>query len=253
MPTRGARDCLNHLFGRADAITLRVTGRPTVVFLSNTHKFIFFSIPRTGTTSILSALRAALPWIDRQEATADDLRTGNFSFDHRESSLLRKHTMPHELRSILGDDLDRYFKFAFVRNPWDWLVSTYFFARSIPLDILIMPDGSPEPFHRLATEARRCPFVDFIRLQNEDPAFGWAFHPFLYAKNGDPLLDFVGRYETIQTDFDSACQRIGLPRLPLDRLNAAHHQHYRDYYDERTRQIVAERFAAMITNFGYEF
>lgn len=113
------------------------------MFLSNTHNFIFFSIPRTGTTSILAALRATLPWVDRQQATDDDLRTGNFSPEHRESSLLRKHTMPHELRSILGDDLDRYFKLAFVRNPWDWLVSTYFFARSIPLDILIMPDGRP--------------------------------------------------------------------------------------------------------------
>ncbi|MDC1116947.1 hypothetical protein OAS73_03600 [Luminiphilus sp.] len=64
----------------------------------------------------------------------------------------------------------------------------------------------------------------------------------------------MGRYESLQTDFDTCCQRIGIPTIALPhKRQAVERTQYRQYYDEETQALVAERFAADIAAFGYAF
>jgi len=96
-------------------------------------------------------------------------------------------------------------------------------------------------------------------------------------------VDFVGRFENLPRDFDAICRQLGLPSTPLPHVNKAQDHavkvrpslhprrllrylrkrryrrpapqfpHWRDYYDEATRSLVATLYAEDIHRFGYAF
>jgi hypothetical protein len=74
----------------------------------------------------------------------------------------------------------------------------------------------------------------------------------LVDDNGELLMDFVGRYENLQDDFNSLRAKLGITQT-LPHLNKSNHRDYRSYYNDHTQQLVAEHFKADIELFGYSF
>ena len=66
---------------------------------------------------------------------------------------------------------------------------------------------------------------------------------------GQILVDFVGRFENLETDFGVVCERLHRTAA-LPHIRKSQHEHYRSYYNETTKNIVATRFAADIERFG---
>jgi|SRR5215468_8444806 len=75
--------------------------------ISDRHRFIFVHINKTGGTSI-------------EKVFEPDADQTNVAFKHARAAFYRRE-FPEQFRD--------YFKFAFVRNPWDWLVSRYHWSR----------------------------------------------------------------------------------------------------------------------------
>lgn len=144
----------------------------------------------------------------------------------------------------------RYFKFTFVRNPWDRLVSAYFFLKQ---------GGLSEQDREWAKDnLQDYPdfkgfVLDWINETNiwTSVHFLPQYH-FVCDSADEVMMDFVGRFESIESDFLYVAKRLGCTRS-LSKTNAGSQQHYSNYYDEETQEIVRQAYARDIELFGYEF
>jgi hypothetical protein len=192
--------------------------------ISHKHKFVFIAIPKTASSTIRNA-------VDEYSDIRSVGDTTSPYHWHIKARDLKKHFKNK------GWNWDEYFKFCFVRNPWDRLVSlyTYFQRRKyLPLPI----DGGPHYTTWLS---------DRFRDKRSDSG------AIYYAAGKDILVDFIGKTENLQEDFDIICDKIGIPTQKLPYENKTKHKHYTEYYDDETKQLVAEKYAKDIEHFGYEF
>lgn len=153
--------------------------------------------------------------------------------------LFREHTTADQARRLLPRQVyNDLFKFAFVRNPWDLLVSYYHY--------LLRSTGH----HRHRRVKRLGGFEDYVRYEARRGKFSQK--QFLTDRRGNLLVDFVGRFESLATDFCYVCRVLGISAA-LPHVNRTPHQDYRSYYDKRTIELVAWHFREDIELFGYEF
>lgn len=195
-------------------------------------------MPKTGTHSVRQALR--------EQLGAGDIEQVGLFVNKRFpwldlAAIQHGHLSLRQVRPYLGEDAFRdYFKFAFVRNPFDRFVSYCAF----------MLRGG-DVFHRQPREAMR------HFLFTEPPENHILFQPqasLLMGEDGKTLLtDRVGRVEDMQGSYDEICARIGIPARRLDRVNGSRHGDYRNYYDQALIDGVAARYAQDLELFGYTF
>lgn len=146
-----------------------------------------------------------------------------------------------------------YFKFTFVRNPWDRLVSAFFYMKNFD-------EGSNDRDFFDRYVGQDVSFEEFvIRLKNKDfrsRCLRWEhFTPqceFLKNSRGEIQLDFIGRVENISEDFIKLCQELKFDGT-LSERNVGDRKGYRDYYTEEMIEIVGDMYSEDIHRFGYEY
>lgn len=150
------------------------------------------------------------------------------------------HISLEQVRPFLGDDVfGSYFKFAFVRNPFDRFVS---YCAFMTRDSGAFQADPQRVMRQVLFEIRPMQHVLF-RPQ----------HSFVDDGHGRLLADQIGRVEDMQASFDAICARIGIPQTPLQRVNTSRHRHYRDYYDRPLMEGVASLYKRDLELFGYSF
>lgn len=201
------------------------------------------------------------------------LKLHGLSWDKRESLLLRYNDDPEcgperlahltaseylEYQYLKREDFNNYFKFTFVRNPWERLVSEFLFRRKDKRQTL------KEYFMALSVKKDR--YSDLYRhiLPQYD---------FIYDENNNMIVDFVGRFENLGNDFDHVCKELGIADSRLPHVNStdkagfakrigsklfasdkkAAKQHYSAYYDDELKEHVAEFYNNDIRAFSYRF
>ena len=66
-------------------------------------------------------------------------------------------------------------------------------------------------------------------------------------------MDFIGKLENIQEDFDTVCDKIRLPRKQLGHANSTGHQHYTKYYTKEIKDDIHKMFEYDINRFDYRY
>ena len=150
------------------------------------------------------------------------------------------------------EEYERYFKFAFVRNPWDRLVSAFRFLTS----------GGMTAADREWAEANLKGFGDFDdfvrRWVSPQNVSSWQHfkpqHRFICDPWGRVQVDFVGRFERLGEDYSTIARRLGVEgRLPQLNRGPRRDADFRSYYTAERRDIVADVYQRDIDLFGYEF
>lgn len=207
------------------------------MIVSHQHRFIFVAIPKTGTHSVRQGLREHLGEGDMEQARL---------FVEKQFPIPEIARMGHghisfaEIRPFLGDEVfGDYFKFAFVRNPFDRFISYCAFATS--REGSFARDPKRVMRHFLFT----APPLQHIIFRPQ--------HLFLIETDGSLLADRLGKVETMQSDYDEICAQIGVPTSPLDHANRSRRGDYRDYYDQELIDGVAKIYARDLELFGYDY
>jgi len=131
-----------------------------------------------------------------------------------------------------------FFKFAFVRNPFDRFVSYCAFITREQGDF----ERDPQ---RVMRHFIANPPMAHILFQPQ--------HFFVADERGSLLSDQVGRVEEMQQSYDEIAKRIGIPTAQLERVNSSNRRDYREYYDDTLKAGVRRLYARDLELFGYEF
>lgn len=158
------------------------------------------------------------------------------------------HLTAREIIDLVGEPAwaDAY-KFAFVRNPWDKVVSQYEFR--VRTDKTGMGGGG-------------VPFKEWVlRTIGEQPDPRYVDRPRLFIPQVEWLEDHsgqvdvqsIGRFEHLARDFARVCEDLGIAASLPHANRSPGRAHYREYYDDETAELVARRYRADLERFGYGF
>ncbi|GEM_PF-55872 len=201
------------------------------MLISEKHNFIFVHIQKTAGESIATVLREHIPDV---------------------MPLLNKHDFAIKGKKAIGkEQWTKYYKFAFVRNPYDRLVSWYSMAvnmgpRNRLWEYMLKNSRNFEEFIKNCTQT----------IHDYDGEKNCFYNQLRYLtdEEGNMIVDFVGRYENLKEDFKKICGIIDLPQVKLPHIrHKSKHTHYSAYYTPEMREIVAQRYAKDIEFFGYQF
>lgn len=231
------------------------------MILSHEHKFIYIKTYKTGSTSVEAALSGVCGPDDVITEASEKLRdvrakpAQNYRIEHPAKparplwkTLLGRperhyhpsvgyyeHMPAWRVRTYVGEEIwKRYYKFSFERNPWDRQVSWYHYKNK-------------------SKAADKKPSFDAF---NADKRRAWVENWDLYTQDGGIILDFVGRYESLDADFAKVLADIGLTDkvvLPKANVSKDRAKGYREYYTEASRALITEWYQPEIRHFGYEF
>ena len=196
------------------------------MIVSRGQRVLFVHVHRTGGSSISTLLRQRLPGA---------------------ATLGGQHAPLTEGSRLLGEDLRNYFKFAFVRNPWERILSWWMVlkqAHQAPGSAGSRVPESLEAYvlmcHEAMTRGGPLPF----------PAEQMAL---LSEPSGPVLVDDLGRYERYEEDVRRIFRRLDITLEELPRAAATNHDPYQTYYTANARRLVCELYPRDTRELGYDF
>jgi hypothetical protein len=219
------------------------------VIISHKHKFIFVKTKKTAGTSIEIALsefcgpddivtplyppdemmRKSLGYRGSQHYYAPLFSYGPGDLVYRVWKGKKKiryynHITATEIRKYTGEKIwNDYFKFCFERNPWDRMVSFYYW------------------YHKKEPRPTLREFIDSNA----------------YTIDGKIAVDRICRYEKLDEEMGDLTVRLNLPKIPvLPRAKSDFRldkRHYREILTDEEKKIIEKMFEKEIRLFGYEF
>jgi len=206
------------------------------MIISHTKKFIFIHNYKVAGTSI----RKVLNEYSYHKNISNRLKSYLGIYPKIYSDDFSGHIKTYDLKKQLPENIFYdYFKFGFVRNPWDWQVSLYEYALK----------NKNHYQHKLISEFKN--FEEYIYWRIEKDKHYQK--DFFYSPDGTLLVNFIGRYENLQEDFKFVCNKLGIQKSFLPHLNKSSNKNYRLYYSTALEKVIEKAFYDDIKLFNYKF
>ena len=218
------------------------------MIISHKHKFVFFRVRKTASTSIQLFLA--------KQCGPDDIISKIFNFDPKRDKDNYK-TLPGQNIKFIKDGkaihvdifkllqknpklkvfIEKYKKIISVRNPWDAKISQFW--HRIYLDN-----------QKISNNEIKQSFKSFVK--NNESMKNYKYY---FDSLGGKTFDFIIRYENIENDLKKLCKQLNIKYEPLLSTKSLLRPNipYQKYYDEELIEIIRTRNKKIIDYFGYTF
>lgn len=202
------------------------------MIISHSKQFIFLKSPKTASTSTERLLETV--------CNGEDIIGWRGPPPKPEDTEYYNHMNLNQLKEkVAEDDWNTYYKFGNVRNPWDRVVSSYFFRK----DVLSKNPHNPTDWEDGES------FEQFVLTRKLPGKLSVFF-------DGFTEMDFLIRFENIEEDIQTVSDTLNL-NLNIDLLPHTHEgvreKDYKPYYNTETKDFVAQYYAEEIAYLGYTF
>ena len=227
------------------------------MLISYSHKFIFIHNWKVAGTSVRAALAPYAIDQPTQNKLVNILMDNDSYFGFRLNSFIsrsrltrytknlnsfrafEKHNTADIVKQLLPYSLwHRYYKFGFVRNPWDREVSNYEF----------IIQNSENPMHETVRSMRG--FDQYVEEYVTSRFYLQKW--FFFDRDGNNLVDYIGRFENLEEDFEKVCSYLNI-KSKLPHKNITVRPSYKRYYSDLSAQIIYDIYKEDVEAFGYEF
>jgi len=208
-------------------------------------KAVHIHIPKTAGVALEHAIMTQILGYD----TSGEI--GHLSNELKYQFELRGAQKHKQARFYVPTDISKqlwssYYKFAIVRNPWDRVVSEFHWRHTLPT-------------RRPSTE-----FKEFIKYcekriqdgRNLNRDIYWPHaqtqKSYVVDANGNEILDEIFKFENLSEAVSIISNKLNIP-LTMKRHNTSKHNHYQEYYDDETKEMVNNLYREDIEMFDYEF
>jgi hypothetical protein len=187
--------------------------------INHQHKFIFIHATKTGGTTLKRFLQKNSINNTLNTITPEFLLK-NFSFKARSLQINGYlHTVGHLpiifAKEYFAKEYEKYYKFGFIRNPYDRFVSSFFYLMrqtKKPLENMNYAEIA------LYFKDRFIPYA--TKVYNKSV---WLVpqHVFLCDTNGKNLMDYIGNTKTLQENTKNILQKLNIKNINYDHFKKA--------------------------------
>lgn len=212
-----------------------------MALISEKNNFIFFHLYKCGGMSLRK-------FVEHNVKGCIELQGG--------------HSCPKDMMIEYQDKLNEdkfkeFFKFTFIRNPFDFMVSTYFYGKiytnHFMHDDIINHNMDMQKFIPYYFEVRQQHQDEKIRPLGSNKVV--TFKDWLLDDSGNEIVDFVGKIENYDLDMKIISEKIGIEsyRVPVVNVNPNRSKNYREYYNETSRKMIEKHFDWELDKYKYTF
>jgi len=203
------------------------------MLISSKKKFVFFHIPKTAGGSITVLLSKYADIYNKNPRPLDKSKKGWMTRYHVPT---KKQAYNH-MHSFVDPMYNRFdcknmFSFSFVRNPYARIMSIYRFLNGKYGNLTFLG------------------FCQYLDVNKEA-----SINQFTHLSLGHEIpLDFIGRFENIENDFNYVCEKINIPERYID-LGFEHktiYPDYRQFYCDESKKIIDHIFDKDFKTFNYK-
>jgi len=218
---------------------IKIFGKLMIV--SHKHKFIFIKTKKTAGTSLEIALSGICGDEDiiTEILPEDELirkKLGYLGCQNIHNPKYRNHIAARRLRKFLDPEIwDTYYKFCFERNPWDKVISWYYWE---------LKNGWPMAFD------------DFMDSGHFAQVGGFGGYDLYTDAQDNVIVDKVYLYEDMGGFITDIEEKLGveLPELPRAKSQFRDNKlTYKEHYSNEQINLIRLAFRREILRFGYSF
>ena len=208
--------------------------------ISHRHRYLYFVVPKCASATVRQSLA---PYTD---------------IGYPVTNFTQHMPIRRFLASEHGPLLDAgYFRFTFVRHPYDRLYSGYVQDRHATTQSPRWRNAKEPIFRTIGDDFNRY-MLEHVRRADRENAWQWIcfcpMHAFAYV-DGECVLDFVGRAEDVAGGLAQLSARLRIPIAKADDVNVkvepAEDLKYLDHYDRATLELVNDLYQEDFERFGY--
>jgi hypothetical protein len=216
------------------------------------HRAIYYLVPKVACSSLTAVCVDMLGFVLAPGAW----KPAVFRSDSFDGAIDRNKRDAAKISVANADRLQDYWRFAFVRNPYDRLVSC--FSEKLREDGPdgLFVNGVARSLLRFDRFFRGMSFAEFVQAvagisdEDADPHFRSQVS-FVCSSAGELKVDFIGHFESLGADVSRLAERLGV-EIELPHLLKSQRDSYEAYYDDATRRIVRDRYVDDFRLLGYE-